>query len=46
MKKIRLDHLASLTIFEDRRTFGDFRKCGTTKFLAEAIPGNFLHEYC
>jgi hypothetical protein len=41
-KKKRLDHLANLAIFEDGRTFGDFRRSGITKFFAEAIPGNIL----
>jgi hypothetical protein len=39
-RKIRLDHLANLAIFEDGRTFTDLRKNGIRKFLAEAIPGN------
>jgi hypothetical protein len=39
-RKIRLDYLANLAIYEDGRTFTDFRKSGIRKFLAEAIPGN------
>ncbi|CAF2955450.1 unnamed protein product [Rotaria sp. Silwood2] len=37
-QKLRLDYLANLAIFEDGRTFGDLRKSGISKFLAEAIP--------
>lgn len=37
-KKIHLDHLANLAIFEDGRTFGDLRRPGLRKFLSEAIP--------
>ena len=43
-RKIRLDHLANLAIFEDGRTFGDLRRSGITKFLAEAIPGDIFSE--
>ncbi|CAF1502782.1 unnamed protein product [Adineta steineri] len=39
-KKQRLDHLANLAIFEDGRTFGDFRKSGISKFITEGIPDN------
>ena len=42
-KKRRLDHLANLAIFEDGRSFGDFRKSGIKRFLDEAIPGNLVH---
>lgn len=38
-RKIRLDHLANLAIFEDGRSFGDLRKNGIRKFLSEAISG-------
>lgn len=38
-KKMRLDHLLNLAIFEDDRSFGDFHKNGVMKFLAEALPG-------
>lgn len=38
-KKTRLDHLLKLATFEDGRSFGDFRKSGMMKFLAEAVPG-------
>lgn len=39
-KKSRLDHLLKSATFEDGRSFGDFRKSGIMKFLAEAVPGN------
>ena len=42
-RKIRLDHLADLAIFEDGRPFGDLMKSGMKKFLAEAVPG--IHFY-
>ena len=43
-KKSRLDHLLKLATFEDGRSFGDFRKSGMSKFLAEAVPGeNIVH---
>lgn len=41
-KKIRLDHLANLAIFEDGRTFINLRRSGLRKFLSEAIPGKLL----
>lgn len=44
-QKLRLDYLANVAIFEDGRTFGDLRKSGISKFLAEAIPGNNVQKY-
>lgn len=44
-QKSRLDNLPYLAIFEDGRTFGDLRKGGISKFLAEAVPGNFFRKY-
>lgn len=41
-RKIRLDNLANMAIIEDGRSFGDLRKNGIRKFLAEAIPGMIL----
>ena len=38
-RKARLDHLLNLAIFQDGRTFGDFRRPGVMKFFAEALPG-------
>ena len=38
-RKARLDHLLNLAIFQDGRTFGDFRRAGVMRFFAEAIPG-------
>ncbi|CAF4423736.1 unnamed protein product [Rotaria sp. Silwood2] len=43
-QKLRLDYLANLAIFEDGRTFGDLRKSGISKFLAEAIPDNSYED--
>ena len=43
-RKIRMDHLANFAIFEDGRTFGDLRRSGITKVLAEAIPGDIFSE--
>lgn len=49
-RKARLDQLVKIAIFEDGRTFGDFRKSGIMKFISEAIPGknyaqsSFLHS--
>ncbi|CAF3500538.1 unnamed protein product [Rotaria socialis] len=43
-QKNRLDNLAYLAIFEDGRAFGDLRKNGITKFLAEAIPDNLNED--
>jgi hypothetical protein len=43
-QKRRLDHLANVAVFEDGRTFGDLRKHGIRKFLAEAIPGNCFSQ--
>ena len=42
-RKIRLDYLANLAIYEDGRTFTDLRKSGIRKFLAEAVPGNVFY---
>ena len=44
-QKHRLDYLANVAIFQDGRTFGDLRKHGIRKFLAEAIPGNCFSQY-
>ena len=41
-RKSRLDHLLKLATFEDGRSFGDFRKSGMSKFLAEAVPGESI----
>ena len=38
-RKGRLDQLVKVAIFEDGHSFGDLRKSGMMKFLAEAIPG-------
>ena len=38
-RKLRLDYLANLAIFEDGRTFGDLRKSDLKIFLDEAILG-------
>ncbi|CAF1080143.1 unnamed protein product [Adineta ricciae] len=42
--KNRLDYLATVAIIEDGRTFGDLRKSGITKFLDEAISGEFFFD--
>jgi hypothetical protein len=43
-QKRRLDYLANVAVFEDGRTFGDLRKQGIRKFLAEAVPGNCFSQ--
>ncbi|CAF4306140.1 unnamed protein product [Rotaria sp. Silwood2] len=43
-QKLRLDYVANHAIFEDGRTFGDLRKSGISKFLAEAIPDNSYED--